>query len=417
MALTEAKVVALELEKVRKKVPTLFEREDMFFSMIEKKNVEKISNRDMRVPLEIRPGGKSRHYNPDGGDLGRGDAPEFDKAVVNTVHLSHAVEINHKADIATNDGRKAVLSAFRKSLATGIAEFRRVNNALAMTGGDGVLATITSVDTSSSKDTYTCTTDGYGVKLVRHGHDVGIYNAGLTTKRAGGDHTIDLVDLENKQFRVDVNVASSAATDKVVFGGLTATPPVSLLGVPYHHDNASTGTWLGFNRANFPEVRANRVTASAAFALPFARQAINKIGDRLGESARKKKLKACMHPAQKQAYEDLGQLVSIIQKQAKSEGLDLYFDTMQMAGASVYDTYFWDRTRIDFVNLDIWGRGVMEEISFYGDKHGRKLFEARSTDGGVAASWLYYLVTSYNFFVDNPPAISYISDLDVPSGY
>jgi len=415
MAQTESQVLSLELEKVRTKVPVLFDRDDMFFSSIEKKNVEKISNRDMRIPLEIRPGGKSRHYNPDGGDLGRGDASQYAHAVVNTQHLSHAVEITHKADIATDDGRKAVLSAFKKNLATAIAEFRRTNEALAMTGGNGVLATITAVDTTGAKDTYTLSND-FGAKLLRFGQTVSVYNAALTTRR-GGDE-IDLLDLEGKKVRLETNIAGSAPTDKIVFGGLTATPPVSINGVPYHHNNASTGSWQGFNRADYPEIRSNRVTASAAFSPPFARLALNKIGDRLGGEFKRTKVEAWMHPCQKQAYEEAGQFVSIIQKKASEEGLNLYFgDDMQMAGAPIKDSYYWDKTRIDFVNKNIWGRGVMEDIGFYGDKHGRKLFEVRSADGGVAAAWIFYLVTSYNLFTDNPAAASYISDLDIPSGY
>ena len=70
-----ADVLALEIEKVRKKVPILFEREDTFFSSIEKRDVNVVSSRDMVVPLEIRPGGKFRHYSPAGEDLGRGRVP------------------------------------------------------------------------------------------------------------------------------------------------------------------------------------------------------------------------------------------------------------------------------------------------------------------------------------------------------
>jgi len=419
MALTQTQTVALQIERVRENVPVLFDRDDLFFSSIEKRPVERISNRDMRVPLEIRPGGNSGHYNPDGGDLGRGGAPEFDKAVVNTVHLRHAVELTHKADVSTDDGRKAVLSAFKRSLSTGMAEFRRTNEALMMTAGNGVLATITSVDTGGSKDTYTCTTDGFGVKLLRYGHKVNIYNSTLATHRtSGGEAVIDNIDLEAKTVRVSSNVSGAAATDKIVISGVSGASPTSMLGVPYHHNNASTGTWLGFNRANFPEIRANRVTANGPFSLPFARLARNKIGNRIGMDAKAKKLQAWMHPSQKQAYEEQGQAVNIIQKQASSQALDLYFgDDMQMAGAPVKESFFWDQTRIDFVNLSIWGRGVLEDISFYGDKHGKKLFEVRSTDGGVAAAWIYYLVTSYNVFIDNPPAASYVSDLTKLSGY
>ena len=93
MAQTEAQIVALELERVYPKVPTLFDREGVFFAALEKRPVEIVSNRDMRVPLELRPGGNSGHLNPDGGDLGRGDAPTYDKAVIHPVYTVHRVEV------------------------------------------------------------------------------------------------------------------------------------------------------------------------------------------------------------------------------------------------------------------------------------------------------------------------------------
>lgn len=419
MALNEEQVVALEMEKVRDDVPVLFDRDDLYFSSIEKKNVEHISNRDMRIPLEIRPGGKSGHYNPDGGNLGRGSAPEYDKAVLNTVHLKHAVEITHKADIATSDKRKAVASAFTRSLASGMAEFRRTNECLMMTAGNGVLATITAVDTGGGKDKYTCTSDGFGIKLLRYGQDVNVYSDDLLTHRtSGGEVTIDFYDIENNQVRVSANVGSATPGDKIVIGGVSGATPQSIKGVRYHHNAASTGSWLGFNRADFPEIRANRVSANSDLNLSFARLALNKIGRRAGNAAKKRRVKAWMNPAQKAAYEEMGQLVSIIQKQAKAESLDLYFgDSMQMAGAEVKESEMWDKTYIDFVNMDIWGRGVLEDIGFYGNKHGKKLFEARGSDGGVAASWIYYLVTSYNAFIDNPPLATYVDELTVPNGY
>ena len=53
MAVTESQVAALELEKVIPKVRVLFERDDKFYAHIKKRDVEKISHRQMRVPLGI----------------------------------------------------------------------------------------------------------------------------------------------------------------------------------------------------------------------------------------------------------------------------------------------------------------------------------------------------------------------------
>lgn len=419
MSVTEANVASVELERVLPTVPTLFERDDTFYSQVEKKQVEVVSNRDMRIPLELRPGGYFGHFDPDGGDLGLGSGPTYDKAVIGTVHLKHAIQWTKKAEWATDSNRKAVVNVFRQLLAKGMAEFRRNVDALCMTAGDGVLATITSVSNGSSTDTYTCTTDGFGVKLLRYGQSISVYDSTLNTHRhgaiSGGEVVINYHDLATSTIKVP-EVTSATAGDKIVVSGLSATPPVSLFGVPYHHSSSTSGTWLGFTRSSTPEVLANRTNAAGSLALSHARLAINKIGDRVGIGSIPK-VQAWMHPCQKQAYEELGQLVSAIFKQPKAEALDMYFgDNMQLAGAPIKTSYLWDKTRIDFVNPEVWGRAEMHPAGFY-EVDGRRIFEIRGASGGVATSQVFYLSASFNLFVSNPAACSYIDGLTKPNGY
>jgi len=422
-ALNNASVVALQLEAVASDIPTLFDRDDVLWGKLEKRPVTQVSSRDMRIPLELRAGGKFGMYDNNGGSLGRGAGQFFDKAIINTVNFKEALEWTKQAEWATDNSRKAVAKTVTKLLADSMDEFRRNIDSMCMTDGTGVVATGTTVSVGTGTgggDVWNCTGDGFGARLVRFGQDLDVYNAALTVCRtAGAPVTINFLDLENKIFHTFPSLGTLVNTDKaVITGAQGATPPVSIYGVPYHHNSASTGTWLGFDRALTPEIRANRVAAGGALSLPFARLAINKIGNRVGiKNVTKQGILAMMHPAQKQAYEELGQLVSIIQKGSKEEGLDLYFnDNMQMAGAPVDISYSWDKTRIDFLNTKVWGRAEMHPAGFY-DQDGRKMFELRSADGGVAAAAIFYLVISFNLFVNNPAACSYIDTLTVPTGY
>lgn len=415
----ESQVAGLELERVRDKVEALFDRDGVFIAEIDKKPVEVVSNRDMRGPLELRPGGRAGQFDPNGGGLGRGSGITYDKFLINTTHQKFAVEWSALSQWSTDNKRKAVLDSFRDGLAKGVKEFRRYLDSLSMTDGTGVLGTVSTYAVGTGLgggDKLTLASDGFGARLVRFGQMLNVYNAALTTNRtAGSEREVVFHDLANKIIDISPSVAAGIATDKLVISGVTATPPVSLLGVPYHHSNASTGTWLGFDRALTPEIRANRVNAAGALALPFARLAINKIGDRVGID-HGFKCKAWMHPCQAQAYEELGMLVSQIHKQPKPEGLDLYFsDNMQMAGAPVKKSYSWDKTRIDFIT-DVWGKAEMKKVDFF-EAEGRKIFEIRDAQGGVVAAFVYYLTTSFNLFVTNPAACSYIDGLTVPSGY
>ena len=38
----------------------------------------------------------------------------------------------------------------------------------------------------------------------------------------------------------------------IVHDGLTGAQPISLFGILYHQNNATTGTWLNLNRATYP---------------------------------------------------------------------------------------------------------------------------------------------------------------------
>lgn len=423
MAGNERQIIGTELERVMPTVTTLFDRDDTFYSTIEKRDVEVISSRDMRIPLEMSPQSKFGYVDIDGGDLGRGDIPIYDKAVINAVSMSQKVEMTAKTIWSSDSNRKAVINAFRLSLATSMKEFRRNVDSQCVQDGTGALGTITSVVTAGGSDTYTMTTDGFRARLIRQGMNLNVFNSALTVCRTAGgpnnETTVTSYDLADNTITVTPSVPGASATDIIVSSGLQSTPPIGLLGVKYHDNNASTGTWLGFDRSQTPQIRASNVNANqAALTLPLPRLAINKIGDRIGIDKRSG-LKAWTHPAQVQAYEELGFNVTRIDKADKEEGLDLYFnDNMRIAGAPLMENYSWDRTRIDFINDEYWGRAELHAPGFYQNPDdGKKVFEIRGASGGVATSWIFYIIASFNLFMTNPAGASYISSLAVPSGY
>jgi hypothetical protein len=231
----ETQVVGAELERVLPKIPTLFDRDDTFYSTIEKRPVEVISSRDMRIPLEISPNSKFGYVDIDGGDLGRGDIPVFDKGIINTVNMAQKVEFTAKTHWSTDTNRKSVLQAFRYSLAVSMKEFRRNVDSQCMQDGTGMLGTITTVATAGGVDTYTLTTDGFRARLIRKGQNINVFNSALTVCRtAGGPNnevTVIFYDLANSTIKVSPAVAGAVAGDIIVSSGLQATPPTQVLGL------------------------------------------------------------------------------------------------------------------------------------------------------------------------------------------
>jgi hypothetical protein len=288
-------------------------------------------------------------------------------------------------------------------------EFRRHCDAMAVGAGDGVIGT---VETVTSQTDYTLD-NSFGAKLVRFDQDLNIYATDLLTRRTtGGEVTVNLHDSANRRITVNAAPAGTVVVgDKVVVSGLSATPPVGIKGVLYHHSNASTGNWLGFDRSTTPEIRANRVNAGTGLTLPYPRLALNLAADRVGQD-NIGNYQAWMHPAQAQAYEELGFLVTQINQTGESKGLDLYFGgAMTMAGAPVKKTFNWHRKRIDFVNLDYWGRGELHPAGFHEPTPGKRVHELYGGSGGLAAACIFYYVASFDMFVGNPAGCSYIDNL------
>lgn len=420
MAQTEIDVAGTELEHVDSVVPVLFEREGPFYQWIDAAEDVEISARDARVPLEIWPGGNFGHYDPDGGALGLGSAAKYDKAVINSQHLKMGTQYTRKAEWATESGRKAVVNSVRRLSASAIAEFRRYIDSLMMTGGTGILGTVSAVSNAGGFDTVTLGTDGYGAKLLRYSQEVAYFDSTLATNRTTGtDKAITFHDVVAKQIKT-ATTAGLTAGDKVVVGGLgnVVSPNViSLLGVPYHHSNATSGTWLGLNRTNIPQIVANGINANnGSIALSYIRRAVNIIGDRVGMDNMKNQV-AWMHPCQVQAIEALGWGLTTIQKTAREEGLNLFFNVEQIGGIPIKKSFSWDKTRMDFTVKGVWKKVVFKAPGLY-KKGSETLFDIRSTtDGSPKTSLVFYYVISTNTYVNNPPLCSYIYGLAVPTGY
>jgi len=211
LALQETQVNALELERVIPKIRVVFERDDKFYSNIKKRDVEKISNRQMRVPLELRPGGSFGYFDADGGDLGRGGGPTFDKAVLTSVFLSENIEYTKLAQWATDDERKAIVNSIRRLTASALDELRRQLDSQLMQAGNGVIGTATTVTPAAGVDTVTLTTDGFGARLMRYGQTVQVFDSTLATLR--GSALITLWDVENKTVQMTPSVAGFTAGD------------------------------------------------------------------------------------------------------------------------------------------------------------------------------------------------------------
>ena len=417
MAQVTADVVGLQLERVRKKqiLPKLFAWNDVTLNEISvREDVEQISSREMRIPINTSPGGNSGAFNPAGGSLGRGSAYKYDKAGITPIWSRHAVEINLDVEKQTDTkGEKAIVNIFNKETVNATKEFRFMHNAWLQTAGDGVMATITALP---GANVFVCGNAPFYSQLLRKGQKYVVYDAALAAPR--GTVTVTTATHATNRVTMDGTPAGTIVTDVLVPEGLSGATPAWFFGIPYHHNDAATGTWQTFNRANEPDIRSNRVNAgNQALTTPVIRLLLGKIMQRQG-MVNPKSLIAHLHPCQMAAYEELGVLISNIQKGSGNEAIDLLFGEQKMAGIRPRPDIQAARNRIDFMNKESWGIAESMPIDYVKDRHGNYFTRPTDvTDGAPVAATLFHLACARQYFTDCPPTFGYVSDLAVPTGW
>ncbi len=414
-AMANVDSVALQFEKVRDKIPLMYERDDILATMIrERGDVEKVSTRNMRVPLLMSPGGLAGQATMDGDDLGRGSGSNYQVAELSPLFLRFNIEVTKLVEYATNASEKAIEKAAKREIKNGMAQFRAFIDKYTQTSGTASLGTVASI---SSNDVTTAAPTF--AQLFYKGQIVQVYDTTFATDR--GDAIITGIDFTTGILTAGAGwPGGTAATDELVVHGAAGTNPVGLFGVKYHQSNAATGTWQNLNRATFPEIRTPRVNAANAGLSPaHVRLAMNLVRKALGINALKDgQVIAYMNVEQEQAWEALGITISEIIRQGSNQTQpDLLFSKSgTMGGAPIKSSINADPSRIDFIALKHWGRAVMQEIDYL-EMGGQTIFPVYGASGGLASAYLFYFITGFQYFTDSPRNGVYVDTLAKPTGY
>lgn len=424
-ALASAAAASSYLEKLRDKVPLLYERDDVLFTMFQTNaDVEVVSPRSMRISLQIRPGGRAGVASMDGDDLGRGSGTQRVEATCTPRFFRFGTEVNKLVEYATNKSSKAVENIAKKEVKNAMAQFRAFMDKLISTSdGTEILGTVTGAPAGGG------VTLTMGSPMYTTPFYVGQWVAVLTASPYAtnrGYVQIDAIDPDAHTLTVSsaatggATLANIIDTDVLVPEGNSGTgAPAGLRGLKYHHNNANTGYWQNLNRATYPELRTPKVTASGSLVTGHVRAAKNKIRKALGINAlAATKIIAYMAVEQEHAWEQLGITISEILRQGNNqEQPDLLFGKSgTMGGAPIKTSINADPTRIDFIALSNFVRAVIQDIDFY-EVGGQTVFPVYGTSGGLAAAYLFYYVLGMQLACMNPRLGSYIDTLTVPAIY
>ncbi|MDE2102977.1 MAG: hypothetical protein KGL39_37380 [Patescibacteria group bacterium] len=348
-------------------------------------------------------------------------SPSWQEGFMNPLSWAVPVGWTELAKLTTSSQMLAVAQVVDATMRGATEQLKLTRDESLCAGdGQGYWGTISAV-TTGANGFYTMSASDFGARLFDKGNNIDIYNG--TTYVNTSNVTAVQKQIGGTQI-VYVDTAYGAAADVIRFGGLTSGSPVFVYGLPYWINNSPTGMTIGIDRTqaanNF--ILANGVAAaSSSLTPPLFRLGFDQMVHALGvESVKAGKFKIHLAPGQQAQYEQSGlSLVNFFKEDgAVGTGFDLLTTgDMKVAGNIFVKNIHANISRVDFLNLDCWGKIRWGDAPFWFNDQGRTIFQQIGTNGQIQAVSSSFMIDTVQYFVSNPKAQSYISGLPEPAGY
>ena len=418
-----AQTFALQHEKVRPQLSLLYQLDATLWNEIKSRtDIEVVSSRPTRVPLELLAGGTFTSGNPDGGDLGTGSAPITDFMTLVPTYFFQCSQWTKQAEISTNTDQKAIEDYSKLLMKRAMENFNTYMEAV-FTQGDG----------SNTLDTVSTNATAGDVKLL-------VNNA----NQFQDQQPIDIWTAINGTFVATVTVQSVDAANKTLWlsgalpANVTAGYPLlvhgsagvsnsGLYGLFTYALASNTGTVAGLSRAAYPGKLTTPHVDGGGVALTQseARRLQGQMKIALGAlKAVELDLQFNMGPDMLAAWENTGIAVStVIQNQLTGENSQ---DMLKKHTPKTFMGYpiigegegniHAKQGRIDGIALKTYFRCENQPIDYY-EVGGQTIFPAYGASGGLSASSFFYLWTGVQVGNENVRAGCYLDNSLVPTGY
>jgi hypothetical protein len=417
--MNEARIDALLKERYRKAVPEMYEKSNTFCGRLKKReDVEKVGKRTIRAVKKMKPGGRFRTFNPDGGDLGRGSGGSYEYTTMTTLPLLLALEKTKSAMWETESSELAIKNAVQEQLTDGVSEFAAHEDKHLQGSGNGVLFTM-----SSGGGTATVVgTTPIRSRWVRENNLYTVYDSTINMNR--GMVEIDVNDLPSGTLtlvNLPVNpvIASITNTDVFLVDNITGATPTWIQGLAYHHSNAATGYWMGLNRANFPQLRTVGISVGGPIVPTHFRNLKQRMILLRDDCFKTGNWSFVFPPSQIQAYEELA--IQITRREREGidhNGIEMLdnVDEIRVDGMEVVQVPNADPSRIDLIRWDNWWRGETVEFGLYTVDE-IDTFPIYGSSGGIAAADIMYFVQLAQWGTDDPRMGGYLYSCTLPAGF
>lgn len=411
----------LQLEALNNTIKLLIEKESSLDSRIsERGDITTVSLRSFRLRFQTAFAGNVELFNLDSGVLPSGNFDAWDQGTLTPLAYVIPVQYSRLADMIGDGGPKVVSeSPVSKTLADVAVQMGKNRDQFLQQAGDGKIGQVDASYGGGGANPIVLASTPWGSRLISQNQKVQVMTNTYTLRG-----TCYVTNVNNKlgsaqSITVDAVPAGTVAGDFIMVAGVAATTPVFLYGIPYFHNQSTTGTYLGISRSQNYVVANGVAAAGAALSLPMCRAALNRIEQSLGSSAIKDQLWHA-HPTQIQAYEEMGfakQEITMSDGKMKGfDGLAANTASFTIAGREVIRNIHADQTRIDFMELGSWLKVVWGKAPFwFKNRGGQWVFQNYDpATGNPTANESCYYVDARNYGVDNPQAISSVTGLKIP---
>jgi hypothetical protein len=415
-------------EVVRKKMFPIWREQkfNVLLDFINKGEVQKIGERDFRIPYEISLGGDAGTYDPLGGDMGRGSQPQGGVMIQSYFPMRLNFEFDKLSIKATSNPGVAIENPFLKCIAKGFEEFRLYRDKWYHGYGTAQLASAVAHSSASGVSVYTL--DGvFGAQRLRRFQKVSVYDSTLTTLKTNALRISQVNSgLGGAPPSITLNgvVPGAASNDVFCFDGASGPSPAGPRGLGYWISPATSGITAGVDRSAESQIIAKSINANGS---PYSVEHVMALYDQIFNDRTQvaNEIIAICAPSQRAAaYNNLLTVQNILLDSTQAQAVD------RLPSLKGKNVFMWgnvphyvdphaDKTSVYFFVPSLWGRAVLSEEDFFqrdgvSGEAGR-FFAIYGASGGPAAATWFGLTCDENPYTIDAGAQGVIYGLPLPA--
>lgn len=407
-----AQTIASQQEWVRPELEDLSLVASTLWKRIEKSTkVKPVSNRPFRLPTMPVQGAKFRTGNLlDGADMGRGSASVQVPGTGTCVTYIQASEYTAESEYATDSDEKAIENYADLTHRMAAKTFGGYMDALMQTNSSNQLDTIVTLGTNSVTVN--------NANLFQNNQDIDIWTA------VGGSFvatvTVLTADAVTSTLTFTSTLPGTVAAGYGLFvSGSAAQPGTGLNGIRTFAVSTNTGMWMNVPRASYPGMYTTpSLPVNGALTPAIVREVQSLIELAKGlDTEEDEELVGHCNVDVRNAWENNALLVQRIDYKGGDRSEDMLSKNSpnQIAGREMLVNVRALPGYLDMIPLKNWSRVETKALDFY-SVAGQTLFPVYGASGGLASSYIFYLVWQGQTFEVNTRDGAFLSGIAVSKG-